>query len=309
MGVGMAVLGENLVVVDVRGDSAIHVIRRSDGEVLHRFGRRGQGPGEFEGAWSVDPVPGDDDAFWVYDASLVRLTLVRLASDDGIPSVSSDSIINLLAEGLVIDPVWIDGRVISAGFFSGGRLGRFDVQGNMIGTLGEVPEAVGDFPPPVRQQAYQGRLQADPSRTRLVVATRHSDQLEIYDAGGRKLRRVYGPFRFEPESFGIDQRGDQVSMIPGDDLRFGYVGVTTTNDRVYALFSGRTNRFDPRREAPYGEFVHVFDWDGRLQGVLQLDTPTLEIAVDPFGETLYTTVEYPEPAVRAYSLPAIELPQ
>lgn len=298
-----AVLEDKLVVLDVYGDSAIHVIRRSDGEPLHRFGRRGQGPGEFDGARSADPVPGRDDAFWVFDAALMRLTLVELTSNNGVATVNRDVFVNLDANTTLLDPVLVDDGFVSAGFFSDGRLGRFDAKGKLIETVGEVPETtVGDFPAVVRQQAYQPKLRPNPSRTMLVLATRHSDQLELYRIDGTPIRRVYGPFRFEPTSFDMGQRGEWIGMVPGTDLRFGYVGVAATDDRIYALFSGRTNgAFE--REAPYGEYVHVYDWDGEFHGVLKLDRASLSIAVDPDGEELYATTEDPQPAVRVYSLP------
>lgn len=95
-------------------------------------------------------------------------------------------------------------------------------------------------------------------------------------------------------------------MDPGLDLRFGYVAVAATDDRIYALFSGRiTAAFG--REAPYGEYVHVYDWNGEMQGVLKLDRASVGIAVDPEGEALYATTEDPRPAVRAYSLRETEM--
>lgn len=302
----LAVLEDKLVVLDAYGDSAIHVLRRADGELLHRFGRRGQGPGEFDGPRSADPVPGRNDAFWVFDAALRRLTLVELTSGNGVATVDRDVFVNLDANTTLLDPVLVDNGFVSAGFFSGGRLGRFDANGELIETVGEIPETtVGDFPAVVRQQAYQPKLRPNPSRTMLVLATRHSDQLEIYQMDGTPVRRVYGPFRFEPTSFDMGQRGEWIGMIPEPDLRFGYVGVAATDDRIYALFSGRTNgAFE--REAPYAEYVHVYDWDGEFHGVLKLDRASLGIAVDPQGRELYLTTEDPEPAVRVYPLPERE---
>lgn len=302
----LAVLGDKLVVIDAYGDSAIHVVRRADGEPLQHFGRRGQGPGEFDGASSVDPVSGRDDAFWVFDTALARLTLVELTSDNGVATANRDVFINIQAEASVIDVVSIGDGFVSTGFFSVGRLGRFDAEGKLIETVGEVPEtSTGTFPAAVRQQAYQPTLQPNPSRTMLVIGTRHSDQLEIYQADGTPVQRVDGPFRFEPADFDMAQSGEQVTMVEGIELRYGYVSVAATDDRIYALFSGRTNAaFEI--EAPYGEYVHVYDWDGELHDVLKLDRASLGIAVDPHGEELYATTEDPQPAVRVYSLPKTE---
>jgi hypothetical protein len=100
--------------------------------------------------------------------------------------------------------------------------------------------------------------------------------------------------------------GGEVYMAPEEDMRFGYVRIATTDDRIYALFSGRSNRGSPR-DAPYGRFVHVYDWDGEFLAALELDNAALEIAVDPLGEELYATIEEPEPGVRVYSLRELDL--
>src|SRR5690606_14996100 len=88
--IGIEVVGEHLVLLDGAADSMITVLRRSDGALVRTFGRRGEGPGEYKGLWSVDAgdglVPGrvgekaagpaaeTDQTFWIYDVGLRRLT-------------------------------------------------------------------------------------------------------------------------------------------------------------------------------------------------------------------------------------------
>src|SRR5690606_28382694 len=109
------VVGRYLAILDRRADSAVTVIRRSDGHLVHRFGRQGAGPGEFRAAWSLDPAAGDGQEFWVYDVTLSRLTHVdlRRLSANRRPTRS----IRLATSAPVMASVWLDSTLVTVGFF------------------------------------------------------------------------------------------------------------------------------------------------------------------------------------------------
>lgn len=48
----IAYIAGRMVVVDRRADLMIHVLDARSGKTVHKFGRRGGGPGEFEGVWA-----------------------------------------------------------------------------------------------------------------------------------------------------------------------------------------------------------------------------------------------------------------
>lgn len=297
----LEVLGEHLVILDAASDSAVLVMRKDDGELIRSFGRRGHGPGEYEGAWSVDPVAGSDQQFWIYDASLHRLTHVDLSRDFEGGARHGERIINLVAEATVLDPTRLDSIFVSLGFFQSGRLGQFDEEGRFLRTVGSLPQDAHEVPPQILQHAFQSTLEPNPSRTLLAVATRHADRLEIYRPDGTLVASARPPFGFLPK-FEVRVRRGEPSMATGDDLRFGYVDLATTEDHIYALFSGRT-RYGFPGTANYGEYVHVYDWEGRLQTVVKLDSEALAIAVDTADRSLYALRHDPRPAVVRYGLP------
>ncbi|HEX7118016.1 MAG TPA: BF3164 family lipoprotein [Longimicrobiales bacterium] len=295
------VVGPYLTLIDAAADSVITVVRRATGELVRTFGRRGEGPGEYSGAWSIEPVPGSENAIWIYDFSLLRLTRVSL-DRTGRAGQPATRMVHLSSEVIVVDPVWVDSTVMSLGLFSSGRLAQFGADGRLIRTFGSLPPGDDEIPPAVLQHAYQSKLKANPSRTRLALATRHADRLEIYRPDGRLVAAPPPLFGFLPK-FEIREDDGEPAMATGQDLRFGYIDLTTTDDRIFALFSGRTRRGFPGR-ANFGEYVHVFDWDGRLLSVLRFDSDALSISVDPSGRTLYAIRHDPRPAILAYALPA-----
>ena len=293
----MAVLGAYLVVLDEHTGPAVHVLRRTDGVRVRAFGREGSGPREFRNPRGIDPVAGSPE-FWVYDGQLQRLVHVDLRQDT---TAVGDRSISLRSDQLPLDAVWAgDGTILSAGLFSGGRLGRFDRTGRLVETLGRVPPGA-KGPPAVVQHAYTGTLVARPDRQRFALLTRHADRAEIFDAHGRPVRAVTGPAGFLPV-YQVQSRAGYPTMASGEDLRFGYVDATATSTSVYGLYSGRA-----RGEIPgyafYGTFVHEYDWEGKLRRVFKLDAYAIGIAVDPEGSTLYVSRLYPTPAILRYTLP------
>ena len=153
--------------------------------------------------------------------------------------------------------------------------------------------------------AYRGTLKADPLRERLVLANRHAAYIEVFGSDGRTRHRIVGPTPFEPAfEVKVGERGP--SMASGEDLRFGYVDVAPTGDRIYALFSGRTRGAYPDR-AVYGSTVHVFGWDGALQAIFELDIDAMAITVDEERDRILAVRHLPTPAVVSFDLPDLEI--
>lgn len=298
----IAVVNDRIAMVDGFAERPIHVLDAS-GEYIAGLGRSGEGPGEFEWPRALEPAT-DGDGFWVYDMGLSRLTLVEPDRWESIPA-SGRVTLPIHGPGMVTNVVHRgSGGFLAAGFFSEGRLGHFTRDGEWDGTSGDIPASEIEAPPEVLQHAYRGNLKANPSGSRLVFANRHAGFLEVFSSEGEPIRRIEGPFAFEPV-FNVKMGEQGPSLATGDDLRFGYVDVATTNDRIYALFSGRTRAGHPD-EAFYGRDVHVFDWGGTLLSVMHLDSDAMAIAVDPQRDRLLAVRHLPTPAVLSYRLAPVQ---
>lgn len=300
MPTGLALFDGTLVVVDRFAERSVHVVDLSTGELRGSIGRKGEGPGEFKAAYSIDRAP-DADELWVFDAGLQRLTRVDLSALDSEGGWAKE-FVSLRGSARVTNPVHTaDGNVLAVGLFAEGRFGIFDRRGEQIEARGPLPEWSEAIPPGVLQHAFTGTIKPDPKRQRFAVGARHAGLLEIFDASGERLARAHVPVEFEPR-FTVNVRDDRPpSMGSGRDLRFGYVDVATTDSRVYGLFSGRVRGEDPQ-SAPYAREVHVFDWAGGLEMIINLDTDIIAIAVDERDENLYAIGHDPLPAIIKYEL-------
>jgi hypothetical protein len=293
-------IGEHLLVLDEIGDSALHVISAADGRRVRSQGRRGAGPGEYKGATGISPDPRDRESAWVYDFALTRLTRVRPGRLD--ENRTDPEIITLTNDVMPVQPIWLgDSLLASLNFSPRGRLTFFGRDGELLRGAGGVPADERGTPPGVLQQAWVGQLASRPAGDRLVLVTLYADQIEIYRRDGLLQKKVRGPFHFDPR-FTVDDIQGFKTMASDESMRIGYPGVATTNERIYALFSGRT-REAFGAEVTFGRYLHVYDWDGNLLRVLELDKAVTAIALSPDRRLLYGVANTPEPVIMSYELP------
>ena len=293
-------LGGRLIVIDRYADQPIHILNAASGTREQGIGRRGEGPGEFKGARSVLPDPLDPRAFWVFDSRLARLTRVDPDRSDMRPS-SAVKTVPVLMESTATDVAWLPtGSLIATGFFAEGRLAILDGHGRTMGRIGLLPSGGQDAPTPVLQHAYTGRIAVHPHGSLVALACRHASRLEIHATDGSMFLLVETPFKFDPV-FRVRASGHGPVMATGQDLRFGYLDVATTESRIYALFSGRTRGGFPGR-ANYGEYVHVFDWAGNFLHAFRLDNDVIAIAVNEDSSVLDAVRHLPVPSVIRYRL-------
>lgn len=297
----MAIVGGYLVLLNTRGDPVVRAYDRRTGRLVRSFGREGEGPGEFRAAWSLDPEPGSRSAFWIFDIGLQRFTRVDLERDFDPGSTLGARSIRMDAVP-VTAPLWIaDTLLVSTGLFAeGGRLAQMDGTGRLRRVVGESPPGAAEAPMQVRQHAYQSTVRPNPERSLLAVGTRHADRLEVLRIDGSRVAAAARRANFEPVYESAIYAG-QPAMASGEEMRFGYIDLATTSNRIYALYSGR-RRADFPGEANFGEHVHVYDWSARLVEVIQLDSPVLSIAADEAQQKLYAVRHHPRPALLVYDL-------
>jgi len=296
----IVIAGPYLIIKDAYGQPPIHVIRASDGSYVTALGTPGEGPGEFIGTWSFDVVSGDPPRFWIYDMPQLRLTYVDLEAYLRGAFELGDRIINLNIGFTPTAPTWLsDSLLVSPGFLTEeGRLAQFGPEGRFIGTAGISPPSRKGVPLAVLQHAYQSRMKPNPNRSLLALGTFYADRLEIYHFDGTRKVLAQGPAHFDP-TFEVGILQGEPARQSTDETRYGYIDIATTQDRIYALYSGRLRN----QQGNHGDTVRVFDWNGNLKQVYDLNAAVLGITVDSTETTLYATQRFPSLEITRYSLP------
>ena len=294
-----------IFVLDSKGDSAVLGFDTL-GNLVAAAGRRGNGPGEF--AWPKDLFrdASDPDLAWVFDSRSRRLTPVRL------PALAGGEGKNAFGDPIVLSgllamypPIWLDDStlVVEGGMLTPDRK-RFalvDPAGKLVRTVGDHLPGNTNEPPFVRQQVFGGSMAAHPRRPMFVLAGRYAPLLEVFDREGARVLAMEVPVTFEPD---VSVAPDGLNFVRGRDSGYAYLDVDATADRVYALFSGRSSQ-EYRKTMHLGEYVHVFDWTGRLIAILRLDAEAFSLAVDESESRLYVGRVDPYPQIAAYDLRSI----
>lgn len=178
------------------------------------------------------------------------------------------------------------------------RFALVDPAGKLVPTVGDhLPGNTNELPF-VRQQVFGGSMAAHPRRPMFVLAGRYAPLVEVFDREGTRVLAMEVPVTFEPD---FSVAPDGINMIRGPDFRYGYRDVDATEDHVYALSSGRTKQEYPETLFR-GEYVHVFDWTGRLITILRLDSDAVSLAIDESESRLYIGRLDPYPQIVAYDL-------
>jgi hypothetical protein len=281
----------------------LHVLEVQSGKLLASTGKEGGGPGEFRTARELLDPPTRDGSFWIYDSGNSRLTRMAFDQSRAEPRIVETVRLEPPALTLYMQPVLLDdSTLVASGIFPKGRLTRARITGQPTGTLGVTPAtpAGRDVPITVLQHAWEGPLERSPDGSRLALATRNGDLIEIFRADGTPVRTLRGGSGFDP-AYEVRRSPAGVSMMTGDDLRFGYGDLASTDEHLFALFSGETRGSAPGM-AQFGKAVHVFRWDGERVATLQLPERARAIAVTRDGADLFAIHMEPKPAVVRYPL-------
>lgn len=301
----LAVAGDRLIVLDPFGSNVVHVIDVQSGALIESFGSKGEGPGEFEGARSID-VQAGGDAFWVHDVNLQRSTLYALEAPPapkGHPAGHREQkTLSFVGVAGVTEPIRLsDDRIMAGGMFDKGRLGHLDGEGRLVRASGPFPEVSGDLPGHLVQFIHQGAFRGTPARDRFALSSLFFTRIELYDRHGTRQAVVEPPVTLDPEIITTrDEDGPAAYVDPLAPM--GYTDIAVTDAGIFALYSGR----DPsvyREEAAYGSQVHVFTWAGEYLGAIDLGYDAAAIAVSDDGTQLYGARHFPASEIRRHTLP------
>ncbi|HEX6040565.1 BF3164 family lipoprotein [Longimicrobium sp.] len=300
----ISVAGSRLVVTDA-SPPFLHVLAAADGAHLLSFGKNGAGPGEFREANEVLPDLGSDGSFWVFDSSLGRLSHFFMPEGASVPSM--DQVINLQPGGptLLLKAGWLtDSTIAATGIYPDGRIAVTDRTGRIVRYIGKRPPSTPgqNVPITVLQHAFTGPLTVAPDRQRLAMGTESADRLEIYRADGTLVRELRGASGFDPV-FEVHSKPAGNTMAIGADHRFGYTGLASTDEHIYALYSGQVLS-EGGAYAYFGTEIHVYTWDGDRVRTYRLDERARGITVTRDGRWLYAIQWVPEPRIVRYPLAA-----
>lgn len=94
-----------------------------------------------------------------------------------------------------------------------------------------------------------------------------------------------GPNKDFNFKFDIESSLNQGCMIKLPETLRGYVGIKTTNDCIYLLYSGKEFK-DPNHYS-YSNIIYTFDWEGNPLNKYELDAQISSFEIDEKENKIY----------------------
>lgn len=269
--VGLLFLTDDwLVVSDNNLETHFALYNLDDHSVVHRFGKRGQGPKEV-----LKPMPliVHDDTIDLFDDN--REALLRFDIDEitnGNQGVS-EVVFNTTHVHTVRCVEFPEGNMlVNFGMYEGGRFCLLDFQGNVLSYAGDYPQEDpnAEYPSWVMFSAYQGQMLRQPHGNRFAISTYNAELLEIYECDylDKSIKRTFIRCNNYPFIKTVSSNG-LPAYVDSENTIFGYCDMYVTDKYIYALYSGQKN--DKASTTIMGNTIQVFDWEGNAICLYQLD--------------------------------------
>lgn len=142
-------------------------------------------------------------------------------------------------------------------------------------------------------------LKVRPDNQAFVCADMYSGNIEFCRIIGERIEQVKTSCFHHPKVY-INEKA-RAKVAYSRDNKFGFTDITVSEDRVYAIYSGRTYREDGQRSQQCRKLM-VFDWEGSLLNTYDIDSPLSNISYDETENVLYGLARNSEPTLVKMSL-------
>jgi hypothetical protein len=264
-----------LVLTEVNAGTQLQLIDKKP-KKTYRFGRTGQGPGELLAA--TDFILKDDKRIEVYDAQQRTLFDFNI---DSVLKWHEYARPEVLIREIPMFPLSIgalDGQTYVAPGLGLGmkRFMLMDSRGEVVSTAGELPEKkmaqVSDF---VHAYAYWARVTTNRKESKVAICTNYAGIMQIYDCKTGAVRLIR-----EHRLFPADYGEADGNLVASAQTRWGYISVDSSDEYIFALYSGLNQADNPDGAYAVSGVIHVFDWDGNPVCRLTSDRKLQTICVD-----------------------------
>lgn len=218
--------------------------------------RHGKGPGEAIGAFNWGIV---GEKLWVQDITMNKILAANI--NELFEESGNKSFMQLPFEKFYNSIVLIDSVRL---FGVGNSLSSYKIEeveyksGKILSQFGQYAFVPKDLSIDACKDAYKSLIDLKPSRDKLVLAYMHTDVIEIYDVNTHSCIAIQGPSGYPVESnFFVGYQGANFMDVT-KNTRESYIGITTSNKYIYAMYNGHLEKDGWGR----ARYIHVFDWDG-----------------------------------------------
>lgn len=257
----------------------INLFNIETGKKTASFLKNGRGPNEM--LWVKDvQFNGTNRQLDVYDNAtkrVVRFSLDSILKGIYIPSketkVSFRNYFAITAS---------DSITIGQGTDENTILGVYK-QDSLIQSFLKFPDNIPFFE--AQSLAYQGLIRTNNAAQKFVYASFNSNLLSIFTLNNNKATIDTVLYSYLPR-YEDNSQDDSYSIKPIDDVPLGFSYISVTNDYIYALYLGKTQKSHPESFFQSNQ-IYVLDWEGNCVSKIILDKEIWSFCVDKNNQLIY----------------------
>jgi hypothetical protein len=300
----LVVLDSLLIFKDYKYDPLYAVFNLKSNRLVKRFGKVGDGPGEFDRYAILQRLSGQMEGLGFCMRLKFRYRSMGMTSLIAGVENYVESGIKLPTEfqQYVLMP---NGTYLGVGIFDG-RYAFADAGGKMLTPQLDYPFAqqLSNLSFGAKAMLLQGSLLIRPDGQRSLFAYRSFPGWEICQINGLKLQKK-SEFLQSVPTFKNITTGNVLGVELALDNIDGFVGASANQEMIVLLYSGRSERAHPGKSS-YANQIHLLNWEGKLLAKYKLDRDLGNIALDPANRTIYGFSPEKQPKLVAYELPDIK---
>jgi hypothetical protein len=279
-------------------DTLLYVVDTSLDSLVHKFDvknnlykgvaiSKGNAPGELLSVGHITPSI-DNHSVWAHDIQSRQWKQYDHELKTLLDKISFSQ--DVTENVYINEPQWIsDNLFVCLNFYS--HKERFYIVNKELTEFKPVfnPQFSFDdnLPSFIMHDIFSSIINVRPDKEKVVLAGRYLDCIEIYNSDGSLIKLLKGPeedFEFTYDKSRSFERG---AVVKSGESRRAYIDLRSTNDRIYALYSGKERRDSSNYST--SNIIYTFDWEGNLLKKYVLDCNIDSFDVDASTQTIYAT--------------------
>jgi len=287
------VIDDYLIVIDDKSEKQINIFDIKSGDLLSSFGKLGQGPDEFIGAYNIIPDPRNNKCFWIYDVSTRKLKKFDVM--DAIQNEARPKEIVQIKEGngtpnqLMLTE---NNELLGIGYFMKGRVSIYNTNGEYIKSVGEIPVRFKEIKYAFQHShGFHGKFAYKDQSKELLIANLNGAIVENQKIDGQLKSTLVFPDGFFPE-YRIIPVGTEFTTTFTEKSRIGFLDICYNKklNLIFLLYSGEyffTKDGNRNEKADYSNTIYVLDENNSIIETLILDKGIRAIDFSQSGSSLY----------------------
>jgi len=280
------VLDSKIIIGNYKGEPLVEVHDLSKDTVI-KVVDKGRGPNEIAMVGRIQ-VDHEKKKFYINDLFVNKVIECKPKNNGYELKLMFNSSHFKKREGINYDKVLIgDDVFIGENRSVAGRLVVMDEEGEVKKAYFDFPDKkyvnpkLGDYG---NAKLYASAVAINPKLDKLAMVTYSAGMIDLIEIKDKELLPIWSYNEFYPTGIKAYPMGGEIVPMHTEKSRKGYIDVCTTDDYVYALFSGKVSA---EKKLKYSSVVRVMNWQANQFFEINLDRDIKRFSVSQDNRQIY----------------------